>query len=330
MAEKIAENLYRIPVGLPGSPLKELNSYLICDKEKGNLLVDTGFRLRACRADLDAGLAELGVKQEETDIFLTHLHSDHAGLAPDLIAPQRHIFISAIDRSAVEDEENSRVFWSEELERFRHRGVPEDVIVRMRTDNPAVLGAPRWGCDQYMSVQPGDIFERGGYRFEAIATPGHTPGHMCLWDAAQGILLCGDHVLFDITPNITSWPSMPDALGSYLASLDLVGQLDVKLALPGHRKSGDFAARVQELKAHHRLRLDEAARIVRAESGLPANDITGRMQWSIRARNWDDFPPAQKIFAIGEACAHLDHLERCGRVKKVFDGTLWRYFPPEL
>ena len=59
--EEVAKNIFRIPVRLPKNPLKVLNSYLVKDTER-SLLIDTGFRLESCKADLLAGLAEIGVK----------------------------------------------------------------------------------------------------------------------------------------------------------------------------------------------------------------------------------------------------------------------------
>lgn len=53
MVTQVAPNLYRIPVPLPGNPLKNLNAYLI--RGHRNLLVDTGFRQEACRMALKAG-----------------------------------------------------------------------------------------------------------------------------------------------------------------------------------------------------------------------------------------------------------------------------------
>lgn len=75
---------------LPGNPLKNLNAYLI--QGPRNLLVDTGFRQEECRTALTAGLAELGVDMASTDIFLTHLHSDHAGLASRIALPYQPDF----------------------------------------------------------------------------------------------------------------------------------------------------------------------------------------------------------------------------------------------
>ena len=95
MTEKIAENIYRLQIPLEGNPLKSLNSFLI----KGDtcLLIDTGFRTDACRDAITAQLDELGVSLDKTDIFLTHLHSDHTGLAVDLHREGRKIFVSEED-----------------------------------------------------------------------------------------------------------------------------------------------------------------------------------------------------------------------------------------
>ncbi len=46
----------------------------------------------------------------------------------------------------------------------------------------------------------------------AIWTPGHTPGHFCFEVCGTGAMLLGDHVLFDIAPNITDWWDVPDSL----------------------------------------------------------------------------------------------------------------------
>jgi len=74
-------------------------------------------------------------------------------------------------------------------------------------------------------------------------------------------------------------------------------------------------------------RIAEAEEIVKAAPGLTAYDITGKMHWHIRARNWDDFPPGQKVFAISEAIAHLDTLVAQSRIKRVTDEAgLVRYY----
>lgn len=52
--EEVYPGIFRIPVGLPHNPLKELNSYFIPGRDR-NLLIDTGFRMEKCRADIEPG-----------------------------------------------------------------------------------------------------------------------------------------------------------------------------------------------------------------------------------------------------------------------------------
>jgi PAB1-binding protein PBP1 len=40
------------------------------------------------------------------------------------------------------------------------------------------------------------------------------------------------------------------------------------------------------------------------------------MTWDIDCENWEQFPVAQKWFAVGEALAHLLYLESEGRIKR--------------
>jgi len=129
-------------------------------------------------------------------------------------------------------------------------------------------------------------------------------------------MLLGDHVLFDITPNITAWGTMADALGTYLESLKKIRDVEHRLPLPGHRMSGDLKMRVDALIAHHHERLEEALKAVEEHPGAGAYELAGHMTWRIRARNWEEFPLSQKWFAVGECMSHLDYLRLRGLIKK--------------
>ena len=95
MAERIGKNLWRLDIPLVGNPLKNLNSYLLTGPR--SLLIDTGFRQGPCRAAMERQLEEIGVDRDRLDIFLTHLHSDHTGLAPELIRPGCRVYIGRVD-----------------------------------------------------------------------------------------------------------------------------------------------------------------------------------------------------------------------------------------
>lgn len=320
----LAPSLYAIPIPLPGNPLKSLNAYVITGQR--NLLVDTGFRQEACRQALLSGLAELGISMDNTDIFLTHLHSDHTGLAPEIRGRSTRIYIGAGDLSHMPGK-HSTFRWADSDERFAAEGFPRDLLAMLTERNPA-QGLSPIPYDGYLPVQPGDVFSYGGHRFKAIVTPGHTPGHMCLWEEETGICLLGDHVLFDITPNITRWMGHPDSLGDYLKSLTEIKKLPVTLPLPAHRQVHmPFSERCGQLIEHHAARCQEVMDILSPGVPMTAWDVAAHMTWRIRARNWAEFPAPQKWFAVGEAMAHLDHLIALGKVVRWKDGTLYRYQP---
>lgn len=323
MIERITEDLSCIKVPLPGNPLKELNAYLLRGSER-NILIDTGFRREECREALETGLTELGVKMEDTDIVLTHLHSDHAGLAPDFIAPGRDIFLGAIDCRHMVDNRNLNK-WVHTNNLLSKENFPMEILEQSAKINPARSMAPR-PYDNYKPLEHNDVLDLGNYKLRTIFTPGHTPGQVCFWLEEEDILFSADHVLFDITPNITNWPSVEDSLSDYIESLKATRELPARMTLPSHRHAGELKPRIDSLIEHHERRLDEALRILRENPGLPAYDLTGRMTWQIRARNWEDFPASQKFFAVGECIAHLDYLRLRGIIRREEDENGMRHY----
>ena len=322
--EELFENIFRIPVKLPDSPLKELNSYLIRDSER-SLLIDTGFRLPACKEALISGLTELGENTDSVDIFLTHMHADHSGLAAEIAGEDRRIFLSKSDGLLLQGLSEARLKWFGGMEKDILTGMPLEIVENMASLNPALMFAPISDA-KYAEVRDGALLYAGGYKLRCISTPGHTPGHMCLWEEQNGLMFTGDHVLFDITPNITTWPSVSDSLGDYIESLRAIRKYPVKTALPGHRKTGDFHARIDELLGHHKTRLADIEQIIHSSPGLTAYEIAGMMRWRIRADNWDEFPAPQKIFAVGECMSHLDYLRLRGAISRERDDTVYRYY----
>lgn len=321
-AEEILPSLWRIPVPLPGNPLKELNSYLIMGKGE-NLLIDTGFRRAECREALASALKELGVRWEETDVALTHLHSDHSGLAPEFVGPERKIYSSGAEVPHLRQSETWGESWGEG---FSAMGFADWEVALVRSEDPASSMSPVH-CEQYAAVEEGDILTCGEYALKVISTPGHTPGQICFYLEKEKVMFTGDHVLFDITPNITNWDDLPDALGAYLQSLDKIDRFQVDLALPGHRKPGELHRRVAQLKEHHRFRLEEARQALKTAPGSTAYELAGHLTWQVRGRtsSWADFPLSQKWFAVGECQAHLDRLNCLGELSRYWDGKVWRY-----
>jgi glyoxylase-like metal-dependent hydrolase (beta-lactamase superfamily II) len=308
--EKILPDLYRIDVPLPGSPLKATNSYVVKGKDR-SLIVDTGWNRQDCMAALVSGLDECGVNLEQADFFITHMHADHAGLVSTLAKERAIVYFGRADAEIIKF--STPEHWEKMINSARKCGFPGEELEKAIGSHPG----RRYSSDNSLNIsvaRDGDTIGVGDYSFECIETPGHTPGHICLYEPTKKVFICGDHILFDITPNITLWLEDGNALKEYLSSLDKVYDLAVELVLPGHRSIfRNQKERIRELKLHHQARLEEIISILKKRE-QNAFQVASQMTWDIGFRSWDLFPPAQKLFAFGEAMAHLRYLEEVGDV----------------
>ncbi len=303
MIEEVAPACFRVQIPLPDSPLKYLNSYFILGQPR-NLIVDTGLNRPECLEAMRQGMDQLGVDLGRTDFFITHLHADHFALISEIVSPESRIFFNRPESEIIE----AGFHWEPMLAYGGNNGFPRRELEAALKSHPGYKHGTDW-VPQLSLIQDGSTLGVGEYSFTCLRTPGHTLGHTCLWEADKRILIAGDHILGDITPNIQCWKDDFDPLAMYLQSLDKTAGLGARLVLPGHRSLiHDAAARIAQLKEHHFQRLEEIKGIL-AEEPLNAFQVAARMSWDIKCDSWEGFPVAQKWFATGEALAHLRYLE---------------------
>ncbi|PKN53193.1 MAG: MBL fold metallo-hydrolase [Deltaproteobacteria bacterium HGW-Deltaproteobacteria-13] len=313
MIDEIMPRLYRIIIPLPNSPLKDLNSYVIKSGDR-NLIIDTGFNRTVCMEAMQAGLRALDIDLSKTDFMLTHMHSDHTGLVSRLATDTSAVYFSRIDSSVF----NENINWQAMMDFALCNGFQLEELVKAVESHPGLKYSPK-KIPEFTFLDDGSIIQAGDYRLKCLLTPGHTQGHICLYDENKKILFSGDHVLYDITPHIESWSYEVNSLKNYLDSLDRIKNLPVKIVLPGHRNLfTDLAGRIDELKKHHEIRVNEVLEVL-GKNTMSAYDIAAGMTWDIDCESWEQFPVTQKWFAVGEAIAHLRYLESEGRIKRNTD-----------
>ncbi|TEB07967.1 hydroxyacylglutathione hydrolase [Pelotomaculum schinkii] len=325
MATELMKDIYRLEVPLPKNPLKLLNSYLIKGKER-NLLIDTGFNRPECEAALMSELASLEVDFNKTDIFITHLHADHSGLLFKIKTDNNTAYCQRLD-AAIVNRLSDPTYWDYLADEFIKTGLRMSPELAVET-HPGWLYRPNNNVD-FTYIENGDKLVVGRYTFTCIYTPGHSPGHMCLYEENEKILFAGDMILGDITPNLCIELYLEYPLTDYLESLDKVEKLDIKHIFVGHRSMlKDVYGRIKELREHHAARCQEALMVL--ESGpLDAWEAAEKMTWDIQAKDWNAFPPSQKWFATGEAQAHLLYLWQKGKVRRKFRANGVNYFELE-
>jgi len=310
MIEEILPRLFRIEIPLPDNPLKVLNSYVITGHRK-NLIVDTGLNHPACLNAMHRRLKELSIDLGETDFFITHYHADHIGLLGRLAMPASMIYFNESDASLI----SAGGLWDHTIDFHTRYGFPMDELQEFLDKEPVYKYFEK-GDLKFTCVRDGDEISAGDYRFTCVSTPGHTGGHMCLYEDREKLLIGGDHILDGITPNISQWFEHTNPLDSYLMSLDRTAVLDIDILLPGHRNIvEDTGKRIRELKRHHAVRADDICSILGKNEG-DALHVASQMRWDLSYDSWDKFPVFQKWFAFGEAVAHLTYLEANGKIRK--------------
>jgi glyoxylase-like metal-dependent hydrolase (beta-lactamase superfamily II) len=318
--QHLDSGLITFPIPLPNNPLKALNGYLLTSEE-GAVLIDTGFAMDACREAVYGVLDELNVRRDTLRVVLTHLHSDHTGLAGEL-ADQGARLITGHVEAAWINRLTEPAFWEAYQSKVALLDLELDSIHYQ--EHPGYKYAPKKPM-VFETVSEGDQIQLGAFTLKVLDLPGHTPGHIGLYCPERGCLFGGDHILDRITPNISYWNDDFESLGVYLNMLGKARALSLKRVYPSHRNIiDDPERRIDELIAHHAHRLSEIETIV-AEGHLTVREVASHMHWDYRAKDWAAFPRPQKWFAASEAMAHLEHLCHLGILKRTLTNGKYYY-----
>lgn len=314
-AYPVAPGVYRVPLPLPYDGLRAVNVYVV-ETDEGLVLIDAGWALDSARQQLESSLREIGHKVHDISRFLvTHIHRDHYTQAVAI----RREFGAAVSLG-VGEEPNLRFIreytegrQSPQVPRLRDAG-GQDLIdgwqQLMRRQAPDLTN---WEPPDTWLTET--TLESGNQKMEAIATPGHTQGHVVFADFAAGVLFAGDHVLPHITPSIGFEPAATrSALSDYLGSLTKVRSLPDLRLLPAHGPVVPSAhRRVDELLAHHEERL-EACMTAVADGCETAYEVAQQLRWTRRERRLSELDPFNAVLATLETLAHMDLLVARGRL----------------
>ena len=206
---------------------EETISYLILGRERA-LLFDTGMGIGDLKA-LIAGLTKLPVV-----VLNSHTHDDHVG------NNWQFDTVFGMDTSFTrESAKGSKADAQAEV-------APGEVCGKLPKgfDRAAYATRP-WKVSKWM--HDGDRIDLGGRTLEILATPGHTPDAICLFDRANGLLFTGDTYY----PG-TVWIYRPETdLAAYGRSVRRLAALEpeVKLVLGAHNVPVAAPAVLRELAA---------------------------------------------------------------------------------
>ena len=295
MATEVAQDVWRFVVPLALSSPRDLNVHVIRGAN-GPVVVDTG--LRGSESALTAGLRSVGCV--DPSVLLTHAHIDHWGLATQLAPTALAHPACAWSMRLVQEQSH----WPEDVP----AGWPDAAVMTAAFGAMGQLVGPP---PEIVAVTDGDWIGE----WEVLHTPGHDPGHICLWRARDGVLLGGDLLLPDHTPNVQpSWDG-GDTLADFLASLARVAALPLHLVLPAHGGMfSDGAGRAEELADFHARRLERMCQSMSSSHPLTTTEVRDAIFTT------PDQSPPDSMLAQLETLAHLEHLRLAGTLDRRDDG----------
>jgi len=293
----------------------------------GHIVVDSGWDSQESLWALQEGMKAAYLKLRDIkEVVITHIHPDHYGLSSKIRQIcGAQVAIHRIDADFISlryKDFSDLIEKTEDL--LRQNGVPQDELSQLKE-------ASLW-MNRYVTPDPpdvmledGDVISNDSFEFEVLWTPGHSPGHICLYEKERRFIITGDHVLYESTPHVGYNPLSGDnPLGDYVSSLKKLERLKVSFILPGHGPVFNaLGLRIAKILQHHEDR--KRAIMNSLHNGLQtAYAIAQQIPWMVSGGNvaFRDLADWDKRMAVTETLAHLKLLTEEGRVSNVdMDGA---------
>ena len=232
---EIGERTWRI-ASLIGP--RNLFQYLVADEAGDALLVDTGTSATPREAILPA-LRRVDVSPAQVRfVVVTHPDVDHQGGLAALVdaLPNASAACGFADRGLVANPERLVTDRYGAYEEEHHVGYSPAEKTWMR----ALYGAP---ATVDVSLAGGETLVVGDRRVDVLHAPGHSAGHLMLYEPATGDLYSSDAVHWRMCPAADGSPALPptyEDVDPYLATIALVERLQPTELHSGHwpSKSG--------------------------------------------------------------------------------------------
>jgi glyoxylase-like metal-dependent hydrolase (beta-lactamase superfamily II) len=316
LAGAAREGIHRLAIPTPFM-VGRVNAYLIEDSPL--TLVDSGPNSAKALDELEQALAAHGHRVEDIELLVvSHQHIDHFGLAA-ILQRRSGAQVAALDEVAPflagygQEAELDDLF-AERL-MLRH-GIPPEVVTVLR----AVSGFRAWGSAVEVTrpLADGSTVELRDRTLRVLHRPGHSPSDTVLVDESRSMMLAADHLIAHISSNpLLARPlgasseaaydgPRPQALLTYIDSLEKTRAMDLTLVLPGHgRPITDHVALIDERFRLHRRRAEKINRLIAAQP---------RTAHEVAQELWGNVAVTQAFLTLSEVLGHVDLLLGDGAV----------------
>jgi glyoxylase-like metal-dependent hydrolase (beta-lactamase superfamily II) len=296
-----------------------VNAYLIEDSPL--TLVDSGPNSAKALDELEQALALRGHRVEDIELLvISHQHIDHFGLA-SILARRSGAEVAALaglgpflasygHQTDLDDRFAERLMLS--------HGIPAEIVTALRAVSASFRA---WGSAVEVTkpLSEGTELQLRDRTLRVLHRPGHSPSDTVFFDESRSIMLAADHLIAHISSNpLLARPldapeeepsppqPRPQALVSYIDSLERTRAMELSLVLPGHgRPITDHVSLIDERFRMHRRRAEKIRRLI-ASQPRTAHEIAQEL--------WGNVAVTQAYLTLSEVLGHVDLLLLDGSV----------------
>jgi glyoxylase-like metal-dependent hydrolase (beta-lactamase superfamily II) len=320
LARAAGAGVHRLAIPTPFR-VGRVNAYLIEDSPL--TLLDSGPNSAKALDELERALAAHGHAVEDLELLIvSHQHLDHFGLT-GILARRSGAEVAALDALAPflagydEQAEAEDVFAQEIM--LRH-GISAEMVAALRSVSASFRA---WGAPVEVTrpLIDGQQLQLRDRTLRVLHRPGHSPSDTVFFDEQRSIMLSADHLIKHISSNpllarpLESYAEQtapqeigqrPQALVSYISSLQQTRAMELGLVLPGHGQPiTDHVALIDERMRGYSRRAEKIRRLI-VERPRTAHEIAQEL--------WGNVAVTQAFLTLSEVLGHVDLLLADGQV----------------
>ena len=311
---QITEGVFWFPMPLPMMGPAYVNCYILEDGQD-IALVDTGANMGDCKEIWENILHENFPKRRISNIYVTHHHPDHIGLAgwlcekygTEMICSRTAYLMAKMLSLDVHEKvsPSTELFW-------RQAGMSPEMLEEKLSSRPFNFGDGVSPLEKgFIRLSENEIITINGVDWTVRMGKGHAPEHATFWSNELKLVLAGDQVLAGISSNLGVYPTEPnaDTVGDWILSCEKFLEVarDEHVVLPGHgRPFTGLPKRLVQLIENHRSALKRIKQDLNSSPKTAVELFKAIFKRDINQREY--------MLALHEAVGHVNHLYKTGMV----------------
>jgi glyoxylase-like metal-dependent hydrolase (beta-lactamase superfamily II) len=247
--------------------LQDITVYLVRSNH-GFILLDSGLNTGKAFSSMEKEFSRIGCGfQDIREIYITHYHLDHSGLATrlqNLLSVNIHM--TEEDKKILDYLKAHLHEYPEKMGAFFDSfGVPHTTTNYLKKELDGFkqqLICP----NRIVPIVDGEKIEIASGYLEIVPTPGHTPGHISFLLPEEGVLFGGDFILRDEITHVGIYPYTVECnpLKDYLKTLKKVRTMDISMILPAHGEPiHEPDQRIDEVTAFIRNKIEDILHLLK-------------------------------------------------------------------